>query len=269
MGPRARAREEAASASRASGANDAFAGTVTTLRRLVAGLGAFGLSVVAGCSLEVRGDTVVDTVRLRDTLVRVETLIVRDSEAGTGASAPQEAAEVGAGGGLTPPGLPEASTPALPGATIPVPGSGLMVPVAGVSRDELSDTYAERRGSRRHEALDIPAPRGTPVVAAADGHVVKLFTSVAGGLTVYVADPSNRLIYYYAHLDRYRPGLREGEVVRMGTVLGAVGTTGNAPASAPHLHFAIGEMDASRAWYRTTPVNPLPFMRLTGAAVPR
>lgn len=234
----------------------------------MAGLGAFGLSIAAGCSLEVRGDTVVDTVRLRDTLVRVETLIVRDSEAGAGASA-QQPAGIGAGVGGTPPGLPEAVAPVLPGTVIPIPGSGLMVPVVGVSRDELSDTYAERRGSRRHEALDIPAPRGTPVVAAADGRIVKLFTSVAGGLTVYVADPSNRLIYYYAHLDRYRAGLREGEVVRMGTILGVVGTTGNAPAGAPHLHFAIGEMDASRAWYRTTPVNPLPFMRLTGAAGPR
>lgn len=141
-----------------------------------------------------------------------------------------------------------------------------MVPVAGIAPFSLRDTYTEKRGSRIHEALDIAAPRGTPVVAAAEGTVAKLFTSDGGGLTIYVADPTNQLIYYYAHLDAYRVGLREGMRVKTGDVLGTVGTTGNAPPNTPHLHFVIGEMDGRRVWYKTTPLNPLPYLLVPGAA---
>ena len=141
-----------------------------------------------------------------------------------------------------------------------------MVPVAGISPARLTDTFHEKRGTRIHEATDILAPRGTPVLAVDEGRIAKLFTSAGGGITVYVADPTNQVIYYYAHLDAYQPGLREGMTVRMGDVLGTVGTTGNAPPNTPHLHFAIGEMDARRVWYHTKAIDPGPYLLVPGAA---
>ena len=135
----------------------------------------------------------------------------------------------------------------------------LMVPVAGVAPDELRDTFGEDRGggSRMHGALDILAPRGTPVLAADDGVVAKLHLSDAGGITLYQFDPSGRFVYYYAHLDAYRAGIAEGDTVRRGETLGYVGTTGNAPPGTPHLHFAVGRMDAERRWWKVTPIDPL------------
>ena len=136
----------------------------------------------------------------------------------------------------------------------------LTIPVAGVSARSLADTYNDRRGSKPHDAIDISAPRGTPVLAADDGRIVKLFSSVPGGLTVYQFDPEQRVAYYYAHLDRYAEGLREGEPVRRGDILGYVGTTGNAPADAPHLHFAIFVLGPERQWWKGTPINPYPLL---------
>src|SRR5262249_43513367 len=106
----------------------------------------------------------------------------------------------------------------------------LLVPVNGMKASALHSTFGDPRGTTRaHEALDILAPRGTPVVAATDGRVVKLFNSARGGLTVYQFDPEERYCYYYAHLDGYASGLKEGDVVTRGQTLGYVGTTGNAP----------------------------------------
>jgi murein DD-endopeptidase MepM/ murein hydrolase activator NlpD len=137
----------------------------------------------------------------------------------------------------------------------------LLVPVAGVERAQLRDTYGERRGDRPHEALDIHARKGTPVVATDDGYVVKLFHSAPGGLTVYQTDPGSEVVYYYAHLDRYADGLREGARVKRGDVLGYVGTTGNADADAPHLHFAILKLPPGKEWWKGSPLDPLPFYR--------
>ena len=137
----------------------------------------------------------------------------------------------------------------------------MIIPVAGVDRSALRDMFDEVRGNRRHEAIDIMAPRGTPVIAADDGVVKKLFTSVPGGLTVYEFDPDQRFCYYYAHLDGYAAGLREGQVLRRGEVLGYVGTTGNAPKNAPHLHFAVIRLDPDRRWWKGTYVNPYPLLR--------
>jgi murein DD-endopeptidase MepM/ murein hydrolase activator NlpD len=131
------------------------------------------------------------------------------------------------------------------------------VPVQGVAPSQLHDTFTESRaGGRPHDALDIMAPRGTPVLSADDGRVAKLFTSKPGGLTVYVASPDGRFMYYYAHLDRYRDGLAEGASVRKGEVLGYVGFTGDASPSAPHLHFAIARMTDPKRWWSGTPINP-------------
>ncbi|HUQ27340.1 MAG TPA: M23 family metallopeptidase [Usitatibacter sp.] len=137
----------------------------------------------------------------------------------------------------------------------------LTMPVQGYDPRKLQDNFDDMRGGiRRHEALDIMAPRGTPVVAADDGEITKLFRSVAGGITVYQADASQNFVYYYAHLDRYREGLKEGDTVRRGDVIGYVGSTGNAPASAPHLHFTIFELGPDRKWWRGKAVNPYPFL---------
>ena len=142
-------------------------------------------------------------------------------------------------------------------------GRRLSIPIDGISRDQLHDTFDEHRsgGLRRHEALDIMAPRGTPVRAVDGGKVVKLFKSVAGGLTVYQFDPSDTLAYYYAHLDRYAEGLQEGQPVHRGDLLGYVGSTGNASEDAPHLHFAIFRLGPERQWWRGDPINPYLMLR--------
>jgi murein DD-endopeptidase MepM/ murein hydrolase activator NlpD len=140
----------------------------------------------------------------------------------------------------------------------------LIVPVRGVAASALRDDFDQARGAgtRRHEALDIPAPRGTPVVAATDGRIVKLFDSEAGGLTIYQSDPGNRFVLLYGHLDRYEPGLREGATVRQGQVIGYVGSTGNASLDTPHLHFAVARSaDPARWWGSGTPVNPYPLLK--------
>jgi len=137
----------------------------------------------------------------------------------------------------------------------------LLLPVAGVRFDQLTDTYSQTRGGTRiHEALDIMAPRGTPVLAAVDGTVEKLFTSVPGGLTIYEFDPARTHAYYYAHLDRYAPGLVEGKALHRGDVIGYVGSTGNASPEAPHLHFAIFALGPEKRWWQGTPVNPYPLL---------
>ena len=153
----------------------------------------------------------------------------------------------------------------LPAVDVPPPpapaGPKLMVPVDGVKYAQLSDNFDQPRGTERHhEALDIMAPTGTKVFAVADGKVVKLFNSKPGGLTVYEFDPSEKYAYYYAHLDRYADGLKEGAQVKRGELIGYVGSTGNANPAAPHLHFAVVELTPEKQWWKGTPVNPYPMM---------
>ena len=109
--------------------------------------------------------------------------------------------------------------------------------------------------------MDILAPRGTPVVASVSGRIAKLFTSAAGGLTVYQFDPEERHCYYYAHLDSYAPDLTEGQVVERGQIIGFVGTTGNAPPDTPHLHFAIFRLGPDKRWWEGEPLDPIIFLR--------
>ena len=138
--------------------------------------------------------------------------------------------------------------------------AGLVVPVQGTLPEDLHDSFTDARGDRSHEALDIMAPRGTPVLAATDGHVEKLFDSVPGGLTIYQFDPEGRHAYYYAHLDRYAAGLEEGDAVERGQVVGYVGSTGNASDDAPHLHFAIFVLGPEKRWWEGTAINPYPLL---------
>ena len=142
------------------------------------------------------------------------------------------------------------------------PQQGLLIPVAGVRAGQLSDTFTDARGrGRPHDAIDIMAPRGTLVVAAAEGVVEKLyFSRGGGGISVYVRSPDRRFSYYYAHLDGYAPGLAGGRRVGRGDPLGRVGSSGNASPTAPHLHFAIHAMEAGDRWWQGRPINPYPLL---------
>ena len=158
---------------------------------------------------------------------------------------------------------PQAQPPVTLAEGIVVGPAGLAIPVQGVKPAQLVDTYTQARagGARTHDAIDIMAPEGTPVVAAADGTVEKLFLSQGGGgITVYVRSPDSRWIYYYAHLQGYAPGLAEGQQVKRGQLLGRVGHTGNANPGGPHLHFAINRMQPGEKWYQGSPINPYPLL---------
>lgn len=137
--------------------------------------------------------------------------------------------------------------------------AALVVPVAGIARSQLRDSYTEARGaggSRVHEAIDIMAARGTPVLAATDGRLLKLFNSKPGGLMIYTTDATERFILFYGHLDGYANGLTDGMRLTRGQVIGYVGTTGNAPPGTPHLHFGILRGNPTESWSAGTPVNP-------------
>jgi murein DD-endopeptidase MepM/ murein hydrolase activator NlpD len=141
---------------------------------------------------------------------------------------------------------------------------GLVIPVEGVDPSRVRDSYTASRGGRTHDAVDIMAPRGTPVIAADDGTILKLRQNVAGGITIYQLDPAERFVYYYAHLDRYEKGLAEGMKIRQGDVLGFVGTTGNAPKDTPHLHFQVMLYRGHGQYWGGEPINPHPFLTHSG-----
>ena len=137
-----------------------------------------------------------------------------------------------------------------------LPEGRIRMPVDGVELEALKDGFEERRGGRRHEAVDILAPRNTPVLAVQSGAIAKLFESKAGGHTIYQFDPSGHLAYYYAHLEKYADGLHEGQAVAQGDVIGYIGTSGNAPPETPHLHFAVFELDETRRWWKGKAIDP-------------
>ena len=156
---------------------------------------------------------------------------------------------------------PPKSAPVVVSQQVIVGPSGLALPVVGIKSDQLSDTYDDARGQgRRHDAIDIMAAEGTPVIAAADGTVEKLFNSVRGGITVYERSVDQKWIYYYAHLSAYAPGLKEGQIVKRGQVIGKVGHTGDASPEGPHLHFAVNSMAPGERWWNGTAINPYPLL---------
>ena len=134
----------------------------------------------------------------------------------------------------------------------------LKVPIDNADVDDWEDHFAQRRGggTRRHEAVDILAPRHTPVRAVEDGTIAKLFNSKAGGIAIYQFDPDGEFCYYYAHLQRYAEGLADGKQVSKGEIIGYVGTTGNAPPDTPHLHFAIFQLTDAKRWWEGKPIDP-------------
>ena len=176
-----------------------------------------------------------------------------------------EAAQAATGGAVDAP-HPAPTPPNAAGPPTVMP-SGLAIPVIGVQPGQLVDTFTQARagGARVHDAIDIMAARGTPVVAAADGTLEKLFFSQGGGgITAYVRSPDRQWIYYYAHLDRYAPGLQEGQAIHRGDPIGFVGSTGNASPDGPHLHFAISHMGPTDGFWQGTPINPYPLLATSG-----
>ena len=157
---------------------------------------------------------------------------------------------------------PKNAPPVVVAEQVQVAPSGLAIPVVGVKPNDLTDTFdSARSAGRRHDAIDIMAAEGTPVIAAADGTIEKLFFSKGGGgITIYERSPDQKWMYYYAHLQGYAPGLAEGQQVKRGQVIARVAHTGDAVASAPHLHFAINSMAAGERWWQGTPINPYPLL---------
>lgn len=158
---------------------------------------------------------------------------------------------------------PASGPPVAVAESVEVGPAGLAIPVAGIKANQLTDTFTQARagGARVHDAIDIMAAEGTPVIAATDGKVEKLFFSDGGGgITAYVRSPDQRWSYYYAHLQGYAPGLAEGQQVKRGQVIGRVGHTGNANPGGPHLHFAINKMQPGEKWHQGTPINPYPLL---------
>ncbi|AQR73008.1 hypothetical protein BXU08_04385 [Sphingomonas sp. LM7] len=174
-----------------------------------------------------------------------------------------------------PPAAPASAPPVQAAQAQPAAPAGswthplLAVPVQGVTRAQIVDTWGQSRagGARAHEATDIMAPGGTPVLAAAPGTVEKLFYSEGGGgITLYVRSPDRQWSYYYAHLARYAPGVSEGMRVKAGDLLGFVGDTGNSGAGNYHLHFALSHMLPADGWWKGQPVNPYPLLAGRAAA---
>ncbi len=184
------------------------------------------------------------------------------------------------------PAAHDASPPSNPGAADPAPTAApsryslatvadatlashdLLLPVAGVSPDQLQDSFdVPREGNRFHHAIDIMAPRGTPVLAADDGRVLRVSSNTLGGLTVYTIDRSGQFVYYYAHLEGYARGLKAGRIVFKGDTLGYVGTTGDAPDNTPHLHFQILRMPPNGKYWEGDPIDPFPLLSERGARI--
>lgn len=215
----------------------------TSIRNLVTPL--VLVLAASACVIADQPAARADTVRLVDTVELVDTVHVRDTMVALG--------------GDTVELVPGLAGPVSESELDYLRGRKLVVPVAGVTAGRLPDSFQEMRGTRLHGALDIMAARGTPVLSADDGTIAKLHTSVGGGITAYLFDPSERFIYYYAHLDRYHPRVKEGMRVRKGDTIGYVGSTGNASPSAPHLHFAIARMGEDKRWWSGTPIDPRPI----------
>lgn len=170
-----------------------------------------------------------------------------------------------------PPSAPIAVGTPLPPSESPTPTPepanfvgrlNLIIPVAGVRPDQLLDTYSDARSEgRTHDAIDIPAAAETPVLAAADGKIIKLFQSERGGTTIYQLSSNQEMIFYYAHLSHYADGLAEGNLVKQGDVIAYVGDTGNAGAGNYHLHFSIALVTDPKRYWEGTNINPYPLLQ--------
>lgn len=154
------------------------------------------------------------------------------------------------------PPVPAESLEEMADAVDELRGRDLLLPLEQLKREDLRDSFHESRGNHLHEAIDILAPRNTPVLAVEDGTIARLWFSLPGGITIYQFDPKAKYEYYYAHLERYAEHLKEGDHVKRGQIIGYVGTSGNAPENTPHLHFTIFKLTEEKHWWQGTPINP-------------
>lgn len=236
---------------------------------VVKGVLLFLAGVLVGANLLYLAVTRDAAPNARSTAVTARGVPTPPAQAGAAARVPAQGENPGTAAASTdPPRVQPPPAPSLAqgGVTPPAPTVAglqpLLLPVQGVGAGALQDTFNDARAQgRSHEAIDIMAPAGTPVLAVADGTVEKLFTSVAGGLTVYQFEPTGRYAYYYAHLQGYAPGLAEKQALRRGDLIGYVGSTGNANPAAPHLHFAVFVLGPERRWWQGTAINPYPLLR--------
>ena len=201
------------------------------------------------------------TVLLVVWLYRKEQVFPRPPAAPPVAATPAPAPEPSPAAPAPEPRIPAPPPPRTADLPADLAERDLLVPVRGTSREALLDTFDDARSAGRvHDAIDIMAPRNTPVVAVEDGRIAKLFTSDLGGLTLYQFDPTETYSYYYAHLDHYAPGIKEGDRVARGQVIGYVGSTGNASPEGPHLHFAIARLGPDKKWWQGQAINPYPVL---------
>ena len=219
-----------------------------------------GTRQLLGLTVAFFAGALVDTwLRVYGPPLPVTQSIPSDQAVGNEISAPTVSATPPATTMTGPPPPPASVSAAPPAPTRAVATTGrqsLRVPIDGVKVESMKGGFAEARAGHPHEAIDILAPRHTPVHAVQDGTVAKLFVSKAGGNTIYQFDPSGSLCYYYAHLQRYAEGLHEGGTVRQGQVVGYVGTSGNAPPDTPHLHFAVFALGPDRRWWKGQAIDP-------------
>lgn len=177
------------------------------------------------------------------------------------AKAPDGSAATPAASGSLAAETPSQTPSVNPPPVIP-PTANLIIPVEGIKADQLRDTFADARSEGRvHDAIDIAAPRGTPVLAAADGAIVKLFLSERGGITIYQSSTDNKFIYYYAHLERYADGLAAGHFAKQGEIIAYVGDTGNAGTGNYHLHFSVAVVADPKRYWEGTNINPYPLLK--------
>jgi murein DD-endopeptidase MepM/ murein hydrolase activator NlpD len=222
--------------------------TIDTYRLAVAGLVGFVAGVVATAVVVRPGSIAADS----------DMTLERVTEAPLSRTAERTIADVVKPAAATPHPVPRLSMDP----TAELRDRDLLVPVRGVDRAALRSSFDERRGgTRRHEAMDILAPRHTPVIAVERGTIARLFSSDRGGITIYQFDPTGAYVYYYAHLQQYADGLKEGAAVEAGQVIGYVGTSGNAPPETPHLHFAIFKLTDEKRWWEGAPIDPYPVLR--------
>jgi murein DD-endopeptidase MepM/ murein hydrolase activator NlpD len=144
----------------------------------------------------------------------------------------------------------------------------LLMPIQNFNPQLIKGSFYEMRGTEMHEAADMLAPRNTPVLAVEDGTIGKLWLSKAGGITIYQFDPSQRYVYYYAHLESYAPNLKDGDIVKRGQVIGFVGTSGNAPPNTPHLHFSISVVTEPGRWWSGAQIDPYEVFASNGRSEP-
>ena len=232
----------------------------STARRRVAVVPAlvvcFGIGVATGWILREKGPPLPAASNIAGIQVDAEAPAEKTPRAPVAGTSGSEARPVSTAGGPT---ISAAPPPEAAAALESLRQRDLRVPIDGLNVESLKGSFDEHRsgsGGHVHDAADMLAPRNTPIHAVESGTIAKLFVSKAGGNTIYEFDPSGQFSYYYAHLERYAAGLHDGQTIARGDVIGYVGTSGNAPPTVPHLHFAVYELGPEHHWWQGRAIDP-------------